>query len=114
MERSHSLMEGIVAGIPRKQHRPVADGIVSGCKKDMNPKLMPDLHKVQGSATQSSEGVFGAGRTPQGMGDGRGAKAAPKKESVRHEAENNNQRDDEVDSGTKKGMMRKTARRAYM
>ena len=106
-------MDGIVAGIPKKVHRPIADGIISGCKKDLNPKLMPDLHSVKPSATQSSEGVFGAGRTPQGVGNGKGGGAAPKKESVRHEAENNNQRDDEVDSGTKKGMMRKTARRPY-
>ena len=111
LERRGKLMDGIVGGIPKKQHRAIADGIVSGCKKDMHPKLLPELHKVQPSATQSSEGVFGAGRTPQGMGDGRGS--APKKESVRHEAENSNQRDDEVDSGTKKGMVRKTARRAY-
>jgi hypothetical protein len=78
----------------------------------MNPKLMPDLHKVQGSATQSSEGVFGAGRTPQGMGDGKGGRAAPRQEKIRKEAENAHREESESED-TKKGMVRKTARRAY-
>jgi hypothetical protein len=67
------VLEGIYTGIPRRQHKPIADGIVGGCKKDMNPKLVPELHKVAPSATQFSAGVYGAGATPQGDGDGKGS-----------------------------------------
>jgi hypothetical protein len=65
------VMEGIYTGIPRKMHRPVADGIVSGLHKDMKPELKPEMTKCKPSATQFSIGVFGAGATPQGDGDGR-------------------------------------------
>jgi len=65
------VMEGIYTGIPRKMYRPVADGIVGGCTKDMNPSIKANNVKVAPSATQYSVGVFGAGATPQGDGDGR-------------------------------------------
>lgn len=65
-------MDGIYAGLPKKMHKPIADGIVSGMKKDMAPSIRPVVCKVEPSATQSSVGVFGAGRTPEGDGDGKG------------------------------------------
>ena len=65
-------MEGIVRGLEHKKHRPVVDGIVSGVPRKSHLKPDPELHRVQPSATQSSEGVFGAGRTPEGDGDGKG------------------------------------------
>jgi len=91
-------MEGIVRGLEHKKHRPVVDGIVSGVPRKNHLKPDPELHRVQPSATQSSEGVFGAGRTPEGDGDGKSKGSM--KMSENH-------------SGTKKGMVRKTARRAY-
>ena len=71
LERSHKLMDGIVMGIPKRSHRPVVEGIVSGVPRAAHLKATPDLHKVTPSATQNSEGVFGAGRTPQGDGNGK-------------------------------------------
>ena len=67
------LMEGIIKGIPKKSHKPVADGIVLGLAKKDNLSLSPDLHKTTPSATKMSIGVFGAGATPQGEGDGAGS-----------------------------------------
>jgi hypothetical protein len=90
-------MEGIVKGLEHKKHRPVVDGIVTGVPRKAHLKDSPDLHKCSPSATQSSEGVFGAGRTPEGDGNAKHAKLA-------HHSEGD---------GTKKGMVRKTARKAY-
>jgi len=67
-------MEGIVPGIPRGMKKPMIDGIVSGIhygKKDGSVK--ETLHTVKPSATQFSMGVFGAGRTIEGKGDGKGS-----------------------------------------
>ena len=96
MER-RGLMEGIVRGLEHKKHRPVVDGIVTGVARKTHLKDTPDMHRVVPSATQSSEGVFGAGRTPEGDGNGKHGRLA-------HHAEGD---------GTKKGMPRKTARKAY-
>ena len=62
-------MEGIVGGLEHKKHRPVVDGIVTGVPRKAHLRAAPEMHKIVPSATQSSEGVFGAGRTPQGQGD---------------------------------------------
>ena len=91
------LMEGIVKGLEHKKHRPVVDGIVTGVARKAHLKPTPDMMKCAPSATQNAEGVFGAGRTPEGDGNGKGARLA-------HHAESD---------GTKKGMPRKTARKAY-
>jgi hypothetical protein len=92
-------MDGIVRGLEHKKHRPVVDGIVCGIARKSHLKAAPELHRVAPSATQNSEGVYGSGRTPEGDGDlkSRGIKLA-------HHAEGD---------GTKKGMVRKTARLAY-
>jgi hypothetical protein len=65
-------MDGITPGIPKKMHKPIADGIVTGIKKDMAQSIQPMLTKCAPSATQSSVGVFGAGRTPEGDGNAKG------------------------------------------
>ena len=56
------------------------------------------MHAVRPSATQFSAGVFGAGATPEGDGDGKAGR------KMAHHASGD---------GTKKGMPRKTARKAY-
>ena len=87
MERSHKLMDGIVMGIPKRSHKPIADGIVGGVPRKPHLKATPDLMKVTPSATQNAEGVFGAGRTPQGDGNGKSggmksaASALPKRKA---------------------------------
>ena len=90
-------MPGIVTGIPRHHRTPMIDGIYQGdmtpYKKDGN--VIAGLNKTVPSATRFSEGVFGAGRPPEGNGDASGMKKASDA------------------GGTKKGMTRKTARRAY-
>jgi hypothetical protein len=65
------LMDGIVSGIPKKQHRPVAAGITLGLEKKGKPSMMPNQCKVSPSATQFAQGVFGGGASPQGLGDGK-------------------------------------------
>ena len=65
------LMEGIVKGLEHKKHRPVVDGIVTGVARKAHLKSTPDMMKCSPSATQNSEGVFGAGRTPEGDGNGK-------------------------------------------
>ena len=98
MERRGHLMDGILKGLEHKKHRPVVDGIVCGVPRKAHLKDSPDLHAVRPSATQFSEGVFGAGAKPEGDGDGKGGR------KMAHHAEGD---------GTKKGMPRKTARKAY-
>ena len=74
MEGQHKLMEGIVTGIPRGMRKPMIDGIVcglQGSKHDASVKA--SLQTVSPSATQFSPGVFGAGRTIEGKGDGKGS-----------------------------------------
>jgi len=72
MERSSKLLDGVVTGIPKRSHKPVVDGIITGVPRPAHLALKPELHKVVPSATQNSVGTFGAGRTPQGQGDGKG------------------------------------------
>jgi hypothetical protein len=78
------MIEGIVRGLEHRKHKPVIDGIVGGVPRKTKLKDSPDLVKVAPSATESSEGVFGAGRTPQGDGNG---KAGPKGIKLAHHAE---------------------------
>ena len=68
MER-RGLMDGIVSGLEHMKHRPVVDGIVTGVPRKAHLKASPDMGKVTPSATKSAEGVFGAGRTPEGEGN---------------------------------------------
>jgi hypothetical protein len=61
------------------------DGIYQG---DMSPYkknsgVIAGLNKTVPSATRFSEGVFGAGRTPEGMGDGSGMKKASDAEGAK-------------------------------
>jgi len=78
MESRHTLMAGIVSGIPRHHRMPIIDGIYQGDMGDSkyNSGVKAGLNKVVPSATRFSEGVFGAGRTPEGKGDGSGMKKA--------------------------------------
>jgi hypothetical protein len=74
MDGRHKLMEGIVTGIPRGMKKPMIDGIVSGLSYSKHDASVKEsLHTVKPSATQFSPGVFGAGRTIEGKGDGKGS-----------------------------------------
>ncbi len=63
-------MDGIVTGLAKNMKKPIADGIVSGIQKKKMSKVIPDVMKCTPSATKFGQGVFGAGATPQGQGDG--------------------------------------------
>jgi hypothetical protein len=63
------VIEGIYTGIPKKEHKPVADGIVQGLPLKKHSAVGPHTMSVRGSSTQYAAGVFGAGATPQGVGD---------------------------------------------
>jgi len=51
----HSVMDGIVRGIPRGYCPPTIDGLVSG----LQPKTTGGLMKVEASATRTPDQVFG-------------------------------------------------------
>lgn len=63
-------MQGIVTGLAKNMKKPIADGIVSGIQKKKESKMNPDVMKCTPSPTKFGQGVFGAGATPQGQGDG--------------------------------------------
>ena len=107
MESRHALMPGIYAGCARGMMMPSIDGIVTGIPypKKMNPNVKSVLEMTKPSATQFSPGVFGAGRTIQGKGDGKGSMSM----AMAHDSDSSMASSE----GTKKGMRRKTARRAY-
>ena len=108
MEGRHALMAGIYPGCPRGMMKPSIDGIVGGIPypKKVSSNVKTVLESVRPSATQFAQGVFGAGRTSQGKGDGKGSmRMAHDSDSSMSSMEHH--------SGTKKGMRRKTARPAY-
>ncbi len=62
------VLEGIYRGELKPSAAPVSDGIVRGLPAHRE-SMKAAVEKVKGSATQYSVGVFGAGATPQGVGD---------------------------------------------
>jgi hypothetical protein len=71
MEGKNKTMEGIVGGVPKASKKPVVDGIVTGIAKRSHVSCQVPTESVKPSATQVSAGVFGAGASPQGQGDGK-------------------------------------------
>lgn len=67
-------MEGIYQGIPKKSQKPIVDGIVTGIPKDQHPNLEPKLTPCTPGATRKGADTFGAGLTPQGVGNLKGKK----------------------------------------
>lgn len=62
-EKMSGLMDGIVAGLPKRVSPAVVDGIVRGVPKGMGKNAMSS---VSASATKDEKGAFGAGRFPEG------------------------------------------------
>jgi hypothetical protein len=87
--------------------KPSIDGIVGGIPyaKRLSSNVKSSMESVRPSATQFSQGVFGAGATIQGKGDAKG--------SMRMAHDSDSSMSSMSSSGTKKGMRRKTARAAY-
>ena len=64
------LMAGIVRGTPKGTRSPMVDGITTGIPKK-KPSMAPPVETTKPSATKFATGVYGAGRTPEGKGNGR-------------------------------------------
>ena len=61
--KSGNLMDGIVAGLPKRVNPAIVDGIVRGLPKGMAKGA---VGTVTSSATKNEKGAFGAGNYPEG------------------------------------------------
>ena len=61
--KSGNLMDGIVAGLPKRVNPAIVDGIVRGISKGSG---MGAVSTVTPSATKNDKGAFGAGSYPEG------------------------------------------------
>jgi len=61
--KSGHLMDGIVAGLPKRVSPPVVDGIFRGVERGVRGGAMSS---IASSATRSEKGAFGAGAFPEG------------------------------------------------
>jgi hypothetical protein len=61
--KSGHLMDGIVAGLPKRVNPPVVDGIFRGVARGVKGSAMSS---VASSATRNDKGAFGAGVFPEG------------------------------------------------
>ena len=61
--KSGHLMDGIVAGLPKRVNPAIVDGIVRGIPKGVRGSA---LSSVQASSTKNEKGAFGAGNFPEG------------------------------------------------
>ena len=61
--KSGNLMDGIVAGLPKRVNPAIVDGIVRGISKGSG---MGAVSTVAPSATKNDKGAFGAGSYPEG------------------------------------------------
>lgn len=61
--KSGNLMDGIVAGLPKRVNPAIVDGIVRGIPRGTTNSAMSTCTP---SATKNSKGAFGAGNFPEG------------------------------------------------
>jgi hypothetical protein len=61
--KSGNLMDGIVAGLPKRVSPAIVDGVVRGIPKGMKTAA---ISSVQASATKNDKGSFGSGNFPEG------------------------------------------------
>ena len=61
--KSGNLMDGIVAGLPKRVNPAIVDGVVRGCPKGVRGS---SVSTVNASATKNEKGAFGAGAYPEG------------------------------------------------
>jgi phage tail tape-measure protein len=61
--KSGNLMDGIVAGLPKRVSPAIVDGIVRGIPRGSGGSA---VSTVAASATKSDKGAFGAGSFPEG------------------------------------------------
>ena len=63
------VLPGIVTGISRNTVKPVIDGITCGVPRKKKEETIPDTLAVPAGATKMETDTFGAGATPQGLGN---------------------------------------------
>lgn len=103
MHGDTQTMPGVYRGVPKHSVRPIVDGIVCGVPRRAHVPSATPLASAPGhSATLMPAASFGSGIFQEGAGPTRAGRA-----SKGHAAE------PKADEGTKKGMPRKTARKAY-
>ena len=61
--KSGHLMDGIVAGLPKRVNPPIVDGIFRGVERGVKGSAMST---VAASATRADKGAFGSGIFPEG------------------------------------------------
>ena len=61
--KSGHLMDGIVAGLPKRVNPPIVDGIFRGVERGVKGSAMST---VAASATRTDKGAFGSGIFPEG------------------------------------------------
>jgi hypothetical protein len=61
--KSGHLMDGIVAGLPKRVSPPVVDGIFRGIERGVRGGA---VSSVAASATRADKGSFGSGMFPEG------------------------------------------------
>jgi len=61
--KSGNLMDGIVAGLPKRVNPAIVDGVVRGIAKGVRGSAVSTVHA---SATKNEKGAFGAGAYPEG------------------------------------------------
>jgi hypothetical protein len=61
--KSGHLMDGIVAGLPKRVSPPVVDGIFRGVERGVRGGA---VSSVASSATRADKGSFGSGMFPEG------------------------------------------------
>ena len=100
MHGDTQTMPGVYRGVPKHSVRPIVDGIVCGVPRRAHvPSATPREAAPGHSATLMPAASFGSGIFQEGAGPTK-AGTPSKSHAPAHE-------------GTKKGMPRKTARKAY-
>ena len=103
------VMPGIVRGVEKRTMRPVVDGIVSGIPRKAVPSAATPTETCHASATKVPHASFGSGIFGEGAGQPARHSAEPEKKGRGRPKKAEAAEGD----GTKKGEMRKTARKAY-
>lgn len=107
------VMAGIVRGVEKRTMRPIVDGIVSGLARKAKPSAATPTESCMASATKIPHAAFGSGVYGEGAGRPGRHSAEPEKEKKARGRPKKEADSEKEEEGTKKGMMRKTARKAF-
>ena len=112
-EKPMHLMDGIYRGVPKRTTNPIVDGIVTGLPRKAHPSAATPTEAAPGPcATSMPKNSFGSGVFAESANIPKGGHYSAPAAGGRKRPETPPKKEAEV-HGTKKGMARKTARRAY-